>query len=201
MPAMNRPGTLGLSSNTPQIDRGTFVRAATPVPGIAGLDARAAGGASAGAPQLDAAIESLNLAAIARTAAYSLKAACPSVRFTSGRRSKADQARAMAGNVVLNRKWIEQTYAPSNLRNLCQKWVDENPDKTAAEVATGLLSIFDSVDDAELGNFSKHLSGQAFDVQPVSEGAEEIKKAIRSLAGLDKFLESEGGLVRWHAQF
>ena len=54
---------------------------------------------------------------------------------------------------------------------------------------------------AELGSFSRHLSGLAFDVQPVTEDADAIKKSIRALAGLDKFLEMEGGLVRWHAQF
>ena len=43
------------------------------------------------------------------------------------------------------------------------------------------------------------LSGLAFDVQPVTEDADAIKKSIRALAGLDKFLEMEGGLVRWHA--
>jgi hypothetical protein len=41
----------------------------------------------------------------------------------------------------------------------------------------------------------------AFDVQPVTQDADAIKKSIRALAGLDKFLEMEGGLVRWHAQF
>ncbi len=33
------------------------------------------------------------------------------------------------------------------------------------------------------------------------EDAEAIKKTIRGLSGLDKFLDTEGGLVRWHAQF
>jgi len=48
---------------------------------------------------------------------------------------------------------------------------------------------------------SKHLSGEAFDVQPVDKDAEAIKKTIRGLTGLDKFFDTEGGLVRWHAQF
>jgi hypothetical protein len=55
--------------------------------------------------------------------------------------------------------------------------------------------------DAELSTLSKHLSGDAFDVQPVDTDADAIKKTIRGLDGLDKFLEKEGGLVRWHAQF
>jgi hypothetical protein len=108
----------------------------------------------------------------------------------------------MASNVVNNRKWIEQTYAPSVLRTKCQEWVDKNPDKkTQAEIAEGLLSVFDAAPNADLGRFSKHLSGEAFDVQPVEKNAEAIKATIRSLPGLVKFLDKEGGLVRWHVQF
>lgn len=108
----------------------------------------------------------------------------------------------MASNVVKNRKWIEQTYAASGLRTQCQDWVDTNTDKTTrADIAAGLLAIFAAADDAALGRFSKHLSGEAFDVQPVDKDAEAIKKTIRGLPGLDKFLDTEGGLVRWHAQF
>lgn len=150
----------------------------------------------------DPAIEALDLTATARAAAYALKKAHPSVVFTSGRRSKEDQARAMASNVVKNRKWIEQTYAVSDLRTSCQNWVDQNPDKTTqAEIADGLLAQFNAVSDAVLGAFSKHLGGAAFDVQPVDTDADAIKATIRGLSGLGKFLDTEGGLVRWHAQF
>ena len=108
----------------------------------------------------------------------------------------------MASNVVKNRRWIEQTYAASPLRARCQQWVDAHPQKTTqAEVAAGLLALFDAAPDAELGRFSKHLSGAAFDVQPVTANADAIEQTIRGLAGLDKFLDKEGGLVRWHAQF
>jgi hypothetical protein len=147
-------------------------------------------------------IENLHLAETARKAAYALKQKHPSVIFTSGRRDKQGQAHAMAGNVVLNRKWIEQTYAASSVRDACQKWVDDNPEKkTAAEIEQGLLEVMNGFSDADLGHLSGHLSGMAFDVQPVTEGGEEIKASIRALPGLQKFLEKEGGLVRWHAQF
>ncbi len=150
----------------------------------------------------DPEIEALDLAPVARTAAYMLKKAYPQVKFTSGRRSKADQARAMAGNVVRNRQWIEQTYKVSPLRKKCQDWVDHNSArKSQAEIAQGILSVFDAVTDAELVSFSKHLSGHAFDVQPVETDAENIKKAIRALPALEWFTDKEGGLVRWHAQF
>ena|SRR5579862_2170426 len=151
---------------------------------------------------LDSAIEALDLAPVARKAAYDLKKLHPEVVFTSGRRGTEDQARAMAGNVVKNRKWIEQTYHKSVVSQACQKWVDDNPDKkTQKEIAAGLKSVFDSLTDAQVSQISKHLSGEAFDVQPVKKDASKIKKTIRGLKGLTKFLDKEGGLVRWHAQF
>lgn len=152
--------------------------------------------------ETDAEIEALYLADTARKAAYALKKAHPTVKFTSGRRDKNDQARAMARNVANNHKWIEQTYAISTLRTKCQEWVDNNSGKkTQADIAEGLLSVFNAATDADLGKFSKHLSGEASDVQPVEKDADAIKKTIRGLSGLVKFLDTEGGLVRWHAQF
>ncbi len=150
----------------------------------------------------DPEIEALNLSPAAKKAAYELKKKFPSVHFTSGRRDKQEQAHAMATNVVLNRQWIKETYVPSAARNACQKWADDNKDKkTVSEIAAGLKKVLDGLSDAQLAHLSKHLSGDAFDVQPVTKDAEAIKKAIRSLPGLGKFLEKEGGLVRWHAQF
>src|SRR3989442_1021010 len=200
-------GPLGTDANTPTVDDGTLARTKTPSPGPVGVNlAPAAKSDSVAKPtnasETDPEIEALDLAKTAREAAYALKKAHPSVEFTSGRRTKEDQARAMASNVVKNRKWIEQTYVSSALRTKCQQWVDNNPEKkTQEEIASGLLSVLNEATDADLGKFSKHLSGEAFDVQPVETGAEAIKKTIRGLSGLDRFLETEGGLVRWHAQF
>lgn len=150
----------------------------------------------------DAEIENLNLAETAKKAAYALKKQHPSVKFTSGKRTKQDQARVMAPNVVHNRKWIEQTYAHSDVRDVCQKWIDDNPGKTTRdEIEAGLAAVLDRYDDDQLAKFSKHISGMAFDLHPIEAGREDIKKTIRSLAGLDKFLEKEGDLVIWHVQF
>jgi len=150
----------------------------------------------------DPAIEALQLRGAAKRAAYALKKAHPTVKFTSGRRGKSDQARAMASNVVLNRKWIAQTYFATAVSRACQAWVDKHPDKTTKEeIAAGLLTVLDAQSDAGLSQLSKHLSGDAFDVQPVELDAAKIKRTIRGLRGLDRFLEKEGGLVRWHAQF
>jgi hypothetical protein len=148
-------------------------------------------------------IEGLNLSDVARNAAYALKTQCPQVIFTSGRRDKHGQASAMAYNVVRNRNFIGETYH-SDAGAACQQWVDNNSDQqTQSEIAAGLEGVLNGLPDSQLAHLSKHLSGDAFDVQPVdlAQGGETIKQAIRGLTGLSKFLDSEGGLVRWHAQF
>jgi hypothetical protein len=152
--------------------------------------------------ELDPKIEALNLNPTAKQAAYKLKAKHPGIIFTSGRRSPADQARAMASNVVKNRKWIVQTYKPTPVSAACQQWVDGNSNaKSAEDIAGGLQSVLSQFPDTELRRLSKHLSGDAFDVQPVTQNADQIKADIKALPGVEKFLDKEGGLVRWHAQF
>lgn len=171
-------------------------------PASAGASAGAAPGQAANDGANDAEIEALNLAPTARAAAYALKRAHPAVKFTSGRRDKAAQAHAMAGNVVSNREWITETYKASPLCQQCQDWVHHHPGASSqALIAQGLLSVFDTASDADLASFSRHLAGMAFDVQPVQPDTGQIMKTIEQLAGLRLFLEKEGGLVRWHAEF
>jgi len=195
------PGPIGAGELHPDLDAGTLPRMAMPAPGSTGQLPVAAAAPDA---TTDPEIEALELAPLARAAAYALKRAHPQVRFTSGRRDKADQARAMASNVAKEgqRRWIEETYKASPLRTRCQDWLDAHPEVvTAAGIAAGLLAIFDAAGDRELSRLSRHLAGMAFDVQPVEHDAEAIKTTIRGLPGLDLFLDREGGLVRWHAQF
>ncbi|MDR3416753.1 MAG: M15 family metallopeptidase [Nevskia sp.] len=151
----------------------------------------------------DTAVDALQLAEPARTAALILHARFPSLEFTSGRRDKRGQAEAMAGNVVQNRRWIEQTYQHSAVRAKCQQWIDSHPvAQTQPVITDGLCSVLNACSDDELAALSKHLSGQAFDVRPVlTPDGEVIKQFIRALPKLERFLEQEGGLVRWHAQF
>jgi hypothetical protein len=158
----------------------------------------------------DPAIESLKLSDVARKAAYELKRNHPSVIFTSGLRSRADQARAMGANVVRERGWIKGAYTDSAARDACQKWVNDHPQvNTKTEIADGLKSVLDGFSDARVGELSRHLSGNAFDVKPIEAGGEAIKKTMRSLAHEArkhgnkhaKFLDKEGSLIRWHIQF
>jgi hypothetical protein len=155
-----------------------------------------------GAPIAADPVAVLRLGDVAARAARVLLAAYPAVVFTSGLRDKAAQARAMASNVVKNRQWIVQTYRDTAAARACQTWVDDHAEATTqAAIGAGLLGVLDVLTEAEVGRLSKHLSGAAFDVQPVTKDPDAIKQAIRGLPGVTKFLEREGGLVRWHAEF
>lgn len=147
-------------------------------------------------------IDALKLEDYVRDAAIALRTEFPNIMFTSGRRDVGGQAQAMASNVAQNRKWIEQTYKPSAMRTRLQAWVDANPGAgTIASIAAGLLATMNGFP-AELAGFSEHLTGEAFDVQPVpGPDGEAIKAAIKALPNLAQFLPTEGGLVRWHAEF
>jgi len=151
---------------------------------------------------MDEKIEALKLRGWAKRGAYTLKGKHPQIEFTSGRRDRGAQARAMASNVVKNRKWIEGTYTDTPARDRCQGWIDAHPEAvTQTDIQIGLLAVVNVLTDNELATLSRHISGDAFDVQPVVENADAIKADIRELEGLNKFLEKESGLMRWHAQF
>jgi hypothetical protein len=146
-------------------------------------------------------LSSLNLSSTAKKAAESLLKKYPDTVFTGGRRDLADQARAMASNVVSKRDWIKKTYMANDASKACQKLVDDHPEtKTQKDIAAGLLETLKGLDN-KAGQISKHLTGDAFDVQPVTKDAAAIKKTIQTLPGAKNFLEKEGGLVRWHVQF
>jgi hypothetical protein len=148
-------------------------------------------------------IESLNLSPKAKKAAEQLLKEYPDIVFTSGRRDLAGQAHAMAGNVVKKRDWIGETYASNDASKACQKWVDDHPEaKTQKDIAAGLLKTLQALG-PKAGQMSKHLSGDAFDIQPVKDKdkAEAIKKSIKELPGVKQFLDKEGGLEIWHVGF
>lgn len=146
-------------------------------------------------------IEEMQLEPIAKNAATILLSKHPGVEFTSGRRDIRQQAHAMAGNVVdlHDRKWIGKTYLAAAK---CQAWVDQHPEAVTVDAITaGLEQVMKAMPEAELTKISRHLTGRAWDVRPVTANAEAIKADIRKLPGLHKFLDHEGGHVRWHAQF
>ena len=153
---------------------------------------------------LEEELKELELSDKAKKAAQELKRAFPEIVFTSGKRDTAGQASAMAENIVVsgNRNWIKETYAASTASTKLQKWVDENEKATTKNAITeGLEKTMDAMTESERRLISKHLTGDAFDVQPVEENADKIKEAMKKLPGVTKFFDKEGNLVRWHAQF
>ncbi|MBI4220678.1 MAG: DUF4157 domain-containing protein [Chloroflexi bacterium] len=160
--------------------------------------------AAAPAAAVPADIDALDLADVAEKAAIELRGKQPTVTFTSGNRTLSEQASAMAENIVASndRNWITATYSDTSSRTALQKWLDDNPtviDK--AGIASGLEGVLNGLTATQQGYISKHLTGEAFDVQPETANADAIKNDIKSLTGIKKFLDTEGGLVRWHAQF
>ena len=144
-------------------------------------------------------IEELNLEPVAKKAATILQEKYPQIRFTSGRRTITQQAHAMARNVAKKRKWIGQTYVAATK---LQAWVDAHPEaKTVAAITAGLEKTMKEMPEKDLLKISRHLTGRAFDVKPVTTNAKKIKADIQALPGIHRFLDTEGGLVRWHAQF
>lgn len=146
-------------------------------------------------------IDELDLEAAAREAATILKEKHPNLEFTSGRRTIHQQAHAMAGNIVAfnDRKWIGKTYiAGAKL----QQWVDTHPQaQTVDQLTAGLEQTMNAMSDEEVLKISKHLTGNAFDIRPVTSNSATIVADIEALPGLVKFLQKEGGHVRWHVQF
>jgi hypothetical protein len=152
----------------------------------------------------DPAIERLQLVGAAKKGAAQLKKEFPSIVFLSGKRSVSEQAHAMADNIVSSgrRNYIRTVYKASSARTKLQNWVDQHPQATTvAAIASGLERTLEAMEPGEQHLISKHLTGEAFDVQPPSHDAERIKAAMNALPGRSFFTTSEGGLTRWHVQF
>ncbi len=151
------------------------------------------------------------LGAVARDLANKFLEAFPDALLTSGVRSIHSQASAMASNCCINANWIRETYLSSPASVACQAAVDglfklETPTQDFVAVAlVNALSVFDA---ANLRRLSWHMSGDAFDVMPVAgEEGEAMKDCLKNLVsdriaagGHGKFLDTEGGLTRWHVQ-
>jgi hypothetical protein len=144
----------------------------------------------------------------AQKVAIALKTKYSQITFNSGKRDATEQASAMAANVVEDRTGYFATYKATDLAKQLQDWVDKNPKaKDQATIAAGLKSVMDTWEKKDLLRLSKHLTGEAFDMQPIESDkqAAAIKKDAKEMAqkegseGSD-FLEKEGKLTRWHVQ-
>ncbi len=140
-------------------------------------------------------IESLNLSPTAKKGAEQLRKEFPDIVFTSGRRDLAGQAHAMAGNVMKKRDWIKNTYKANDASKACQKWVDDHPEATTQkDIAAGLLETLNALG-PKAGQISRHLTGDAFDMEPIKDPkkADEVRAAIKDLPDMKQFLDHEGG--------
>lgn len=151
----------------------------------------------------DPRIEKLKLIDPARAAAASLLDRFQFIEFTSGRRTRSEQAHAMASNTLRNRNWIRETYKSSLVSRACQSWIDRHPSIATLEgITAGLTTVLNGYSDKALASLSDHFSGLAFDVLPVHGAAgHSLQKAISELPGLKQYLTREGGLERWHLSF
>lgn len=150
-------------------------------------------------------IASLN--PVATGVARAFLASHPDAILTSGKRTVADQAHAMAENVVLNWRWIAQTYVQSDLSRALQNHVAalQPDDRTPENLANGFAAIMNLSLPAELRRLSWHLAGDGFDVHPDNDLTKEA--TLRQLIGTavasganGKVLTLEGGLKRLHVQ-
>lgn len=135
-------------------------------------------------------------AAVELTAQFSRK-----VTITSGRRTLAAQAAAMAENIVKDPKWWP--YKASKAARLLHAWLDSHPNASQVQMQVGLETVMRTLTDEDLAKLSKHLSGDAFDVAPIAgEFGGAVAAFLRMLAAKynGRFLEREGDLIRWHWQ-
>ncbi len=133
------------------------------------------------------------------------RAEFPDAVQTSGKRTLAGQAGAMAENVVSDRGWIAGTYAVSDVSTACQKWVNDNPTaRSKVAIAAGLLGVLLGFAPDRVARFSKHLGGLAFDVRVVGGLAGKLMHAsLTRLAAKygGRFIDRENGKAIWHVQF
>lgn len=143
------------------------------------------------------------LQGVAADVARELAKKFPEMVITSARRTISDQARVMAQNEVRERRWVERTYATTRPAQECAAWSAQHPKATQDELFLAFSRIIAAFSPEELRKLSRHLTGEAFDVKPVSgERGEELLHALKDWAvqKQGKFLDREGGLVVWHWQ-
>ena len=152
------------------------------------------------------------LAPNAAAAAREFLASCPDAILTSGRRSLASQAAAMASDIVLDPLFVQKTYRhntdgtlTSPVAQACQDWVNQHIVDAAmcidgGTIAAGLCAVLSAFSDAQLLTLSSHLSGLAFDVHVDNDPAKVfvLNQLAKQYNGL--LLTQEGGLPRLHLQ-
>ncbi len=148
-------------------------------------------------------IEELELDPIMKSRAEELRARCPWVVYTSGRRDVDAQARAMAQNHVAD----PQTYLAKTYKNgkvFLAAIVELAPvdQRSVVKVAAAIRSVFEEQPDVLVW---KHKDGTCVDIQPLEDAFGEptekgraVVSFIQNCADTVLFIRREGGLRRWH---
>lgn len=148
-------------------------------------------------------MEELDLDPIMRSRAEELRARCPWVIYTSGRRDLDAQARAMAQNHVAD----PQTYLTKTYRNgkiFLAAIVELAPvdQRSVPKVAAAIRSVFEEQPEALRW---KHQDGTCVDIQPLEDAFGEPTEKGRAVVSFIQncpdtvlFIRREGGLRRWH---
>lgn len=148
-------------------------------------------------------IEELDLDAIMKSRAEELRARCPWVIYTSGRRNLYDQARAMAQNHIADpQAYLRKTYR--NGKMFLAAIVDMAPvdQRSVEKVTAAIRGVFEEQPDVLQW---KHRDGTCVDIQPLEDAfgdptlkGQEVMRFIQNCPDTVLFIMREGGLRRWH---
>ncbi len=148
-------------------------------------------------------IDELDLDPIMKSRAEELRAKCPWVIYTSGRRNLEQQARAMAQNHIADpQTYLVKTYTQGKV--FLASIVDMAPvDQRSIEKVTNAIATV-LKEQPNLLHW-RHQDGTCVDIQPVedafgepTEKGQEVIRFIRNCPDTVTFLTREGGLRRWH---
>lgn len=136
----------------------------------------------------------------AASCAIAVEAQCPHVVFTSGVRTRTQQAASMAFDTVQDRSFIADTYADSDAKRALLLWLNDNPDaKTFLSLTNSFESILNGLSDDQFGHLTLHGKRLAFDVRPYTCDWDTLQSLVQKFGG--RTLQKEGSLVRWHVDF
>lgn len=135
-----------------------------------------------------------------------IKARCPGAVLLSGKRTRTEQARAMAENCVAagSEKWIADTYKWSRVSSACIDSAGvsfrhlKKPSIDAVTLAiAAAMALFS---DEQLAALSSHMTGRAFDLKPGDSFVTSVtREVVKKFGG--ELITNEGGLNRLHAEF
>jgi hypothetical protein len=141
-------------------------------------------------------IMDMNLQPDVADKARELEMLAANVVFTSGLRTVAQQASAMATNETQSPGYVQETYAESDAKEAILAWLSANPGADLPTMTQGFEDVLNGLTPDQQIKISRHLTGRAFDIQPNSATEDQVNSLQPQL-----FLTSEGGLSRWHVQF